>query len=451
MKSHLQKHRIKVAAEMQRQGIMPASTTTSGDAQPPLQAARQAAQQQAAQQRLATAAAAAAAQLQHKASREAERAMGLTVLSIARPKKQRSTSGSEGGAARAPGKRRPTAAQQQSPAPSTPQQPLVRTVEVHAAPSPQSHPSGPYAYAQPTAYRAHAVQYHTVQHMAVHHPGDGAALHYQLQASPYHQGGYPYHRTAAAFDPALMMEPGYPTQDSPLSGGGSSAGRASAGGSQAWEVEAVPARHASLAAYGGSHHSAAAAQLAQQQAACAAAYGAPVGNQGSYGTTHFATRHASMLHMQSGPAHLAPQPTAPAALWSSATAAGSWPDLTALDCRGSAPAVLCGPAASSAAHDVSAPSAHTPSPCALISPTPCGVVMAHHTSDSDCGDHFDADIAELLNLGADDLGLPGGCGDDLAAGLKLEPSSQPLAGTDPFAGLALDGRDLSWALGSGIF
>lgn len=495
VKSHLQKHRIKVAAEMQRQGVTPNIAGSAGTAAP-LQAARAAAQQQAAQQRLATAAAAAAQQMQQKVVRQMERAAGVrTAPAPTRPKKQRPTVDVSGSL----GQRRPSAAPA-SPAPSTPQQPLpAARYEVHAAPSPHSLPQPHPAYAHPA--HGHAVMgqlvphphYHpgTVQHMQVHagHPGGALTTHPGTHLAPLaypvvHQGtaahAHPHHAYHEA-EPGLMLEPAYLHQDSPLSGGGSSAGAhtawdlaspGSARGSQQRAGQAVAAQAAqqqALARYpSGSHHAAA----AHHQQAAYAAYGHAV-HGGAYGTTHFAMRHASMAHLHGHAGELAPQPTAPAALWTAAAPAGScsWHDLSGLDAAGSAPAVLAtGPAASSAAAPTHDHDSAAPTPCAVPpSPQPAAGTpakgmdaSAHHPhphqhqhqqpgiacgpSDSDCG----ADCAFDAGAAFDDLlYLPALPAEDMAA-LK----HRPLAGADPFGGLGLEEantHDLSWALGSGIF
>lgn len=484
VKSHLQKHRIKVAAEMQRQGIALA-TPTNGEAPPPLQAARMAAQQQRAAaeaaQRQATAAAAAAAAEQQRASKVCR-----------------------GGASPVKPRTAPSPAQQQQ---ATAQPPRKRHSSGHlqlAAGSPAPHtPQQPGRYEQ------------LVQGGATHFPQPGLHRthyppHFQSAAPVYGGHSHPYgHSHQSEHEQSTLVTvtdaTGFAPADSPhaatLSHASSSGGPGAA--ASGWEVGMVPSHSgAAAAAAAAAHHHhhghgpspfnmaqprglAAHHPLGHSQpqfshyAAAAAQYSGPYGAHPA-----LQARHASFAQLSAhGSSHaeeamLAPQPTAPAAVWRGLVpdaSGSSWPDLNNLAVSGSGPAVLGGPNSHSlpilahaghsrgqlaqlahshshagmalAQHDRSMggmalpnaaqPGPQPPSPGALLdlgagphaSPALLGPVVAlpggrgaaaPAASESE-SDHF---IAELLDMPA----MPG---EGLGGGLPK------VAGADPFASFGL--------------
>lgn len=360
VKSHLQKHRIKVAAEMQRQGIALA-TPTNGEAPPPLQAARMAAQQQRAAaeaaQRQATAAAAAAAAEQQRAAKVSRGAP-----SPAKPRKPRSPAQQPQPVSAPPRKRQsfgqlPLAAG--SPAPATPQQP------------------GRYEQ-QGLGGATHFPQAHLHR---THYPP-----HFQSAAPVYGGNSHPYgHSHQSEHEQSTLVTvtdtTGFAPADSPhaatLSHASSSGGPGAA--ASGWEVGMVPSRSgaaaAAAAAAAAHHHSLAHGPFSMAQSRGLAPhhphphsqpqqqFGQPQPQYGQYaaaaqyggaygGPPGLQARHASFVrHSTHGSSHheeimLAPQPTAPAAVWRGLVpdaSGSSWPDLSNLAAGGSGPAALGGP------------------------------------------------------------------------------------------------------------
>ncbi len=472
---------------MQRQGIALA-TPTNGEAPPPLQAARMAAQQQRAAaeaaQRQATAAAAAAAAEQQRAAKVSRGSAGTPT----KPRKPRSPAQQQ--QAPQPPRKRHSSGQLQlaagSPAPATPQQP------------------GRYEQL------SHGGASHFPQHglHRTHYPP-----HFQSAAPVYGGHSHPYgHSHQSEHEQSTLVTvtdaTGFPPADSPhaatLSHASSSGGPGAAASS--WEVGMVPSHSGAAAAaaaaaaahqahHGPNHfamaqsrglaphhpHSHSQAQFSHY-AAAAAQYG---GHPAYGGHPSLQARHASFARLSThGSSHheeimLAPQPTAPAAVWRGLVpdaSCSSWPDLNNLAASGSGPAALGGlhshslpilahaghsrgqlaPLAHSHSHagmvaaqhersmggmalhqaDTAQPGPQPPSPGALLdlgaphaSPALLGPVVvlpgrcgaaAPATSESE-SDHF---IAELLDMPA----MPG---EGLGGGLPK------VAGADPFASFGL--------------